>query len=63
MSGEIGKIAYEACPDHGPFKPRWEQLQPHWRDYWNAIASAVAKACAEQVTPGDIHPVGGHERA
>lgn len=55
MSSELGKIAYESCPDHGPFKPQWEHLQPHWRDYWNAIAAAVAEACSKKLVFGDIH--------
>jgi len=55
MKNELGKIAYEACPDHGHFKPKWESLEPKWRNYWIAIASAVSNACGDQILFGDIH--------
>ena len=55
MTNQLGKIAYEACPDASPFKPKWELLQPHWRDYWNSIAQAVAKQCAQTLVVGDTH--------
>lgn len=41
---DYGRIAYEACPDQPHKRVTWEQLAPHWREYWTTIANAVRRA-------------------
>ena len=40
----LGQIAYEACPDSPHKRVAWADLSISWREYWEAIASAVAAA-------------------
>lgn len=42
-----GQIAYEATPNSPCSRISWDQLAPHWREYWEQTAAAVDRAARE----------------
>ena len=44
---DLARAAYEACPNQPHKRVPWDQLAPHWRDYWAAIAKGVLLAARD----------------